>query len=158
VNKGVIFVEDNIWLSGQISNKRISVVAADLSGGNAPSVFIGNDIMYTSYGGSDILGVIGQNDVEIIRDSDTNLRIDAALLAQQGRVGRADYGSSDHKNVITIYGAIATNERYGFAWTNGTSDWGYTDRNLYYDNSLLYFPPPYFPTGTQYEMDLWEEL
>jgi hypothetical protein len=45
--------------------------------------------------------------------------------------------------------------RYGFSWTDGT---GYITRNLYYDNNLLYYPPPYFPTGTQYELDLWEEL
>jgi hypothetical protein len=154
VDKGVIFVEDNIWLSGQISDRRISVVAADLLGGNAPSVFIRDDIMYSAYDGSDILGVIGQNDVEIIRDSDTTLRIDAALLAQQGRVGR-EYYDGRIKSSITVYGAIATNQRYGFAYTDGT---GYQTRNLYYDNSLLYYPPPYFPTGTQYEMDLWEEL
>lgn len=153
VDNGVIFVEDNIWLSGQISDKRISVVAADLSGGSAPSVYIGEDITYSSYDGSDIIGVIGQNDIEIIRDSDTDLRIDAALLAQQGRVGR-EYYDGRIKSSITVYGAIATNQRYGFAYTDGT---GYQTRDLYYDNNLLYYPPPYFPTGTQYEMDLWEE-
>jgi hypothetical protein len=153
VNNGVIFVEDNIWLSGQINNKKITAVAADLSGGPAPSVFIQNDLMYSSYTGSDIIGVIGQKNVEVIRDSDTDLRIDAALLAQQGRVGR-EYYDGRIKSTITVYGAIATNLRYGFAYTNGT---GYQTRNLYYDNNLLYYPPPYFPTGTQYQMDLWEE-
>lgn len=158
VDDGVIFVEDNVWLSGQISGKKMAVVAADLIGGAAPSVYIGNDILYTAYDGTDIIGVIGQNDIEIIRDSETDLRIDAALLAQQGRVGRENYGMADIKTVITVYGAMATNQRYGFAWTNGFQDWGYTTRNLYYDNNLLYYPPPYFPTGTQYAIDLWEEL
>lgn len=153
VDNGVIFVEDNVWLSGQISGKRMTVVAADLIGGTAPSVYIGNDIRYTTYDGDDIIGVIAQDDVEIIRDAENDLRIDAALLAQQGRVGMEHYVVS--KDVITVYGAIATNQRYGFAWTDGT---GYTTRNLYYDNNLLYYPPPYFPTGTQYAIDLWEEL
>ncbi|MEI6650683.1 MAG: pilus assembly PilX N-terminal domain-containing protein [Candidatus Moraniibacteriota bacterium] len=155
---GIIFVEGNIWISGQVNGRKVTVVAANLTGsGSNPSVFIPNDIRYTNYDGSDIIGVIGQQDVEIPLNSESDLRIDAALIAQQGRVGRADYGTSDHKSVITVFGAIATNLRYGFAWTNGFSDWGYTTRNLYYDNNLLYYPPPYFPTGTQYFVDLWEE-
>ena len=120
-------------------------------------MYILNDIRYTNTDGRDIIGIIGQDNIEIAYASENDLRIDAALLAQQGRVGREhyveDYGS-DSKSVITVNGAIATNERYGFAFTDGT---GYITRNLYYDNNLLYYPPPYFPTGTQYEMDLWEE-
>lgn len=153
VDNGVIFVEDNIWLSGKINTKRISVVAADLIGGPPPSVYIPSNLVYTNYNGSDILGVIGQKNIEIPRDSSNVLRIDGALLSQQGRVGR-EYYDGRIKSTITIYGALATNIRYGFAYTDGT---GYTTRNLYYDNNLLYYPPPYFPTGTQYQMDLWEE-
>ncbi len=156
---GVIFVEDNVWVSGTINDRRVTIVAADLLGGPAPSVYILNDIRYTNNDGRDIIGIIAQNNIEIAWASENDLRIDAALLAQQGRVGREHYVdkgySPDSKAVITIYGAIATNLRYGFAWTDGT---GYTTRNLYYDNNLLYYPPPYFPTGTQYELDLWEEL
>jgi hypothetical protein len=156
---GVIFVEGNAWVSGTINNKKVSIVAADLLGGAAPSVYILNDIRYTNYNGNDIIGIIGQNNIEIAYASATTLRIDAALLAQQGRVGREHYSSPkgltpDSKSSITIFGAMATNQRYGFAWTDNT---GYTTRNLYYDNNLLYYPPPYFPTGTQYQMDLWEE-
>ncbi|OGI15489.1 MAG: hypothetical protein A3E38_02650 [Candidatus Moranbacteria bacterium RIFCSPHIGHO2_12_FULL_54_9] len=152
-DNGVIFVEDNAWVEGQVNGEKVTIVAADLLGGSPPSLYIGSDIMYSSYTGSDIIGLIAQKNIEIIRDSDTNLRIDGALLAQAGRVGR-EYYDGRVKSVITVYGAIATNLRYGFAYTNGT---GYTTRNLYYDNNLLYYPPPYFPTGTQYEMDLWEE-
>lgn len=154
---GVIFVENNVWLEGAIDGKRVTIVAANLLSSSLKSMHIGKDIRYTNYDCTDILGIIGQNDVEIYRGSETDLRIDGALLAQSGRVGRDNYGTSDHKDVITVYGAIATNQRYGFSWTNGIISWGYTDRNLYYDNNLLYCPPPYFPSGTQYEMDLWEE-
>ncbi len=154
---GVIYVEGNVWVSGTVNDRRVTVVGANLIGGSAPSVYILNDIRYTNTDGRDIIGIIGQDNIEIAYASENDLRIDAALLAQQGRVGREhyaeDYGS-DSKSVITVNGAIATNERYGFSWTDGT---GYITRNLYYDNNLLYYPPPYFPTGTQYEMDLWEE-
>ena len=37
---------------------------------------------------------------------------------------------------------IATNKRYGFAFTDGT---GYATRTIIYDAALLYSPPPYFP-------------
>jgi len=152
---GVIFVEDNVWLEGTVSGKRVTIIAANLGSGTTKSMYIGNDIRYTNYDCSDIVGIIGQQDVEIYKGSLNDLRIDGALIAQAGRVGREHYtGSGIIKNTITIYGAIASNQRYGFAWTDGT---GYTTRNLYYDNNLLYCPPPYFPTGTQYEMDLWEE-
>jgi hypothetical protein len=156
-DEGVIFVENNVWLEGSVSGKRVTIVAANLISASVKNVFIKNDIRYTNYDCTDILGIIGQKDVSITKNSEDNLRIDGALLAQSGRVGRPNYGQSDHKSVITVYGAIATNQRYGFAWTNGVSNWGYTTRNLYYDNNLLYCPPPYFPVGTQYEMDLWEE-
>ncbi len=154
-NDGVIFVEDNVWLEGTVSGKRVTVVAANLGSGTTKSLYIGKDIRYTNYDCTDVVGIVGQQDVEIYKGSLTNLRIDGAMIAQAGRVGREHYtGSGTIKTAITIYGAIASNQRYGFAWTDGT---GYTTRNLYFDNNLLYCPPPYFPTGTQYEMDLWEE-
>ncbi len=153
-DNGVIFVENHVWLEGAINGERVTIAAANLQSSSLKSVFIGNDITYTNYDGTDVIGVLAQNDVEIIRDSETDLRIDAALVAAQGRVGRDHYGNVV-KSVITVYGAIVTNQRYGFAYTDGT---GYQIRNLYYDNHLLYGPPPYFPTGTQYLIDLWEEL
>jgi hypothetical protein len=153
-NGGVVFVENNAWVEGTISNKRVTIVAANLIGGEKKTIYIGmNNILYTNFDGSDILGLIGQQDIEVVRDSQNYLTVDAALLAQSGRVGMSHYGN--HKNTITVNGSMATNLRYGFAWTDGT---GYANRNLNFDNNLLYFPPPYFPTGTEYYIDLWEEL
>lgn len=160
-NDSIIFVENNMWLEGQINGKHITLVAANITASSAAkNVYIGKDITYTNTDGSDIIGIIAQNDIEIIQPSNNILTINAALLAQNGRIGRVDYSSTstDIKSTITVSGAMATNKRYGFAWTDGYNTWGYTTRNLYYDNNLLYFPPPFFPTGTQYLMDLWEEL
>ncbi len=173
-NKGIIFVANNIWLEGTVSGRRVSLVAAELSdepvgggvantGGNK-SVFLGmNNLLYSTFDGSDIIGVIAQKDVEVIKDSQSNLTIDGALLAKEGRVGRNSYGSN--KSTITINGSIATNNRYGFAYVGNTYNCGggvtvgdgYCFRNLNFDNNLLYYPPPYFPTGTQYSIDKWEE-
>lgn len=159
-NNGIIFVANNIWLEGTINNKKITIVAAELSdepgylGGNK-NVYLGtNNLLYTNSDGRDIIGIIAQKDIEVIRNSLTNLTIDAALLAKDGRVGRLYYDGI-RKNSITINGSITTNLRYGFAYTDNT---GYDIRNLNFDNNLLYFPPPYFPTGTEYFIDLWDEL
>ena len=159
-DSGIIFVANNVWLEGIINNKKVSVVAAELTDesgytGGAKDVYFGmNNLVYTNTNGNDIIGVIAQKDIEVIRDSLTNLTIDGALLAKDGRIGR-DYYNGITKNSITVNGSMATNQRYGFAYTDGT---GYITRNLNFDNNLLYFPPPYFPTGTEYSIDQWDEL
>lgn len=156
---GVIFVENDVWIEGAINNKKITVVAANLTGGKASDIFIKRDLVYTNYDGSDIIGLVAQRDIEITKDSEDNLKIDGVLLATNGRVGREQYHNI--KNSIAIYGAIVTKQRYGFAYVNsGTNTFseGYINRSIVFDNNLLYYPPPYFPTGTDYAIDSWEEL
>lgn len=158
---GVIFVENNVWLEGAVNGRRVTVVAANLISASQKTMYLGKDLRYTNYDCTDMIGAIGQQDVEVYRQSNNILRLDAALLAQSGRVGRANYtGAFATRDTITVYGSIVSNQRYGFAWADamGNHVSGYQTRNLYYDNNLLYCPPPYFPTGTQYELDLWEEL
>lgn len=163
-NDGIIFVENNIWIEGTINSRRATFVAANLLGGANASIYLGmNNLLYTNFDGSDIIGLLAQQDIEVVKNSLDNLTIDAALLSQSGRVGRNYYtplgcnshSCEDHKGTITINGAMATYLRYGFAYTNGT---GYSNRILNFDNNLLYYPPPYFPTGTEYAIDLWDEL
>lgn len=159
-NDGIIFVENNAWVEGTVNGRRVTVVAANLISASKKTVYLGKDIRYTNYDCTDMVGLIGQQDVEVYRGSNNFLRLDASLIAQSGRVGRSNYtGATAIRDTITVYGAIASNQRYGFAWADvmGNHVSGYINRNLYYDNNLLYCPPPYFPTGTQYEMDLWQE-
>lgn len=164
---GIIFLEDDIFVDGQINGGRLTIVAAFLPD-NPPfrkNIIVNNDLLYTNYDGSDVLGLIAQGNVNVGLVSENDLRIDAALIAQNGRVGRYYYRppgggsqrcSPNHvKQTITLWGMIATNQRYGFAYTDGT---GYQERNLNYDGSLLYGPPPSFPlTSDQYVTLIWEE-
>lgn len=152
-NNGIIFVEDDVWVEGRVNGRRVAVVAADISGGTQKSIYLRNDLLYTQYDQSEVIGLVAQNNIDVTRNSENDLRIDAALLAQNGRVGRPHYG--DHKDTITVFGSIATRGRYGFSYTDGT---GYTNRDLIYDNNFLYAPPPFFPTGTHYAIDLWQEI
>ena len=164
---GIIFLEDDIFVNGQINGGRLTIVAAFLPD-NPPfrrNIIVNNDLLYTSYDGSDVIGLIAQGNVHVGMVSEDDLRIDAGLIAQNGRVGRYYYsppsGGSQRcspyqtRQIITLWGMIATNQRYGFSYTDGT---GYQTRNLNYDGSLLYGPPPSFPlTSDQYITLSWEE-
>lgn len=157
-DNGLIFVEDNAWVDGILDTNRVTIASANLASDVIETdIYINNDIRYTHTDGQEVIGLIAENDISVGLYSENDLQIDAALLAQKGRVGRDHYNFSNYRwrNTITIYGSIATNHRYGFAWTDNT---GYTTRNLFFDNNLLYTPPPFFPTGTTYDLDLWEDL
>lgn len=158
---GIIFFEDDVFVKGQINTARLTIVAAVLP--DSPlfrkSIIVNNDVLYTNYDGTDTIGLIAQGNMNIGMVSEDDLRIDAALIAQNGRVGRHYYRtfcSPYHiRQTVTLLGMIATNERYGFAYTDGT---GYQIRNLNYDSNLLYGPPPSFPlTSDQYTILTWEE-
>ncbi|MFA6077193.1 MAG: hypothetical protein WC735_03930 [Candidatus Paceibacterota bacterium] len=158
---GTIFLEDNIVVDGQIDGARLTIVAADLINPIVnKNIIINNDIRYTYFDGTDTIGLIGQGAVTVGMISDTDLEIDAALIAQNDRVGRPYFGGGScvyrNRDVISLYGMIASYARYGFAYTNGT---GYTIRDITYDANLLYAPPPNFPlTSEQYVILSWQEV
>lgn len=159
---GLIFVEDNVWVEGVIDSARVTIANGRFpdNPSNRPQLTVNNDLSYTNYDGTDVVSLISQGNVNIGLVSENDLRIDAALVSQNGRVGRYYYnsycGSSYIRNSVTLYGMIATNKRYGFAYTDNT---GYQIRNINYDANLLYGPPPSFPlTSDQYEILSWEEV
>lgn len=158
---GLIFVEDNVWLSGQINTARLTIASARFpeSSNTHTSITVNSDLKYTNYDGQDVLGLIAQNNFNVGLYSEDDLEIDGALIAQNGRAGRFYYGSgcgTEYKrDRLTLFGMIATNGRYGFAYTDGT---GYDLRNITYDGNLLYGPPPSFPlTSDQYQTISWRE-
>jgi hypothetical protein len=162
-NNGIIFAEDHVWVSGQINGARLTIAAALFPDSplTRKSVTINNDLTYTNTDGTDVIGIIAQNNVNVGLFSEDDIRIDAALVAQNGRVGRYLYTSPSCapnaiRQKLTLYGMIATNQRYGFAYTDGT---GYQIRNISYDANLLFNPPPSFPlTADDYETISWEEI
>jgi len=165
---GLIFVEDNVWVEGAIDSARLTIGSGRFpdNPSNRPNIIVNNNILYTNYTGTDVVSLISQGHIHVGMVSATNLRIDSALVAQTGRVGRFYYrppGGGQNRcspyhtrSTITLYGMIATNVRYGFAYTDGN---GYQTRNVTYDANLLYSPPPSFPlTSDQYEIISWEEV
>ena len=166
-SNGLIFLEDDIWIRGQINTSRLTIASARFPDNSSTrsSITINNDLLYTNYDGQDVISLIAQKNINIGMVSSSTLRVDAALMAQNGRVGRYYYRppssgqrcSPYHsRSAITTYGMIASSQRYGFAYTDGT---GYQTRNLVYDTNLLYGPPPSFPLTTDsYEVLSWKEL
>ncbi|GIW66370.1 MAG: hypothetical protein KatS3mg095_0268 [Candidatus Parcubacteria bacterium] len=162
---GVIFIEDNLWLSGKINNKRLIIASAKFpdNSNERTRIIINNNLSYTNYDGKDSIGLISQKSITIGLESQNDLRIDAALIAQNGRVGRFHYsncGQHSIRNNLTIFGSIASRIRYGFAWVSGNNIVsGYSIRNLIYDGNLLYSPPPRFPLASEfYEVLNWQEI
>lgn len=163
---GIIFVEDHVWVDGTINGARLTIAAGRFPDNIATrkDIITNSDLIYTNYDGTDVVALIAQGNVTTGLFSDDNLRIDAALVAQNGRAGRFYYSSSCKsgsvnyyiRNSLTLYGMIATKQRYGYAYTNGT---GYDTRDIIYDSNLLYGPPPSFPlTSSQYSTISWDEV
>lgn len=168
-NNGLIFVDDNLWVDGTVSNARITVVSANIgatSANNYTNITVNTNLLYKTGdpSGSDVIGLIAQGNINSGMVSDNNYEIDAALVAVNGRVGRFYYnyncsvGGTDYstRNSLTLLGMIATAARYGFAYSDNT---GYAVRNINYDGNLLYGPPPSFPSATtQYQVISWQQL
>ncbi len=166
-SNGLIFVDDNAWVEGTINTARVTVAAGTFpdQASTRRNITVNSDLLYTNYDGRDVIALIAQNNINVGMISDTNLRIDAALIAQKGRVGRYHYkpnsGSQNNcspyhtRNSITLFGMIGTYARYGFSYTDNS---GYINRTISYDSNLLYGPPPSFPlTSDQYQTIFWEE-
>lgn len=159
---GIIFVEDHVWVDGQINTARVTIAAGRFPDNAATrkNITVNSDLKYTNYDGQDAIALIAQGNFNVGLSSADTLRIDAAIIAQNGRVGRHYYsnrcGTGYSRSTLTLYGMIGTNTRYGFAYTDNT---GYATRNINYDGNLLYAPPPSFPlTSNQYSTISWEEV
>lgn len=166
----LIFLEDNVWVSGQISGSRVTIASARFPDTVATrtSITVNNNLLYTKYDGTDVIALVAQKNINVGMISADTIRIDAALMAQNGRVGRYYYqgptttptksncSPNQTHTLITLYGSLGSNQRYGFAFTDGT---GYATRNLVYDSNLLYGPPPSFPlTADAYKIISWDEV
>lgn len=167
---GVIFVEDHAWVEGQINTARVTLAAGKFpdSSSTWKNIIVNDNLLYTNYDGQDAIALIAQGNITsgLYNDSDGDeiMRIDAALIAQNGRAGRYYYssscGSTYIENKLTLYGMIGTNKQYGFAWGSAMSiTSGFNIREIIYDSNLLYSPPPSFPlTSNQYSTISWEEV
>ncbi|OGM75488.1 hypothetical protein A2382_00310 [Candidatus Woesebacteria bacterium RIFOXYB1_FULL_38_16] len=126
------------------------------------NIWIPNNLTYTNPNNINSLGLIAQNDIYFTRNVPNNFEINAALIAQKGRVIRHGYfwwceGTTNAvRNSLTINGSISSYSKS--YWNYGDPlESGFTTRNINYDNNLLYTPPPYFPTTDNFTLISWKE-
>lgn len=168
-HEGVIFVEDHLWVSGDIRD-RVTVAAGvfpDQTTTNADVIINGN----ISYGGvrdgSRAFAAIAQRHIRLPWSGvpDT-LTLDGAYVAQKGSFHRRYYNQNDPvagahalKTRIIRNGMVASNQTPVTAWLGGGNQVtsGFRQGESNYDANLLYGPPPFFPTSGQYEFIAWEQ-
>jgi type II secretory pathway pseudopilin PulG len=167
-SNGLIFAEDDIWVEGQIDGHRITIATGRFpeNKGRETHITVNNDLKYTYYDGSDSIALVAQGNINVGLVSSNILRIDAALMAKNDRVGRYYYPPpSDNKercspyhqrDTVTLYGMIGTNKKYAFNYADGS---GYQNIIIIYDANLLFSPPPnYLLTKDQYQIVSWKEI
>ncbi len=124
-------------------------------------VIITGNLQYNTYpGGTDVLGLIANNNVAIyhpIDDDDendtgsiTNPRVDAAILAIDHSFYVQNWKDGDPLGVLTVNGAITQEYRGAvgtFNSSTGNISTGY-DKDYNYDTRLKYLSPPYFLSPT----------
>jgi hypothetical protein len=157
-SNGIIYVEDNVWVEGTV-NGRVMVAAAVLpySSSTAPTIYIPNNIVYNVKDGTNVLGLLAQNDVVVTYGAPTTLEVDAAMIAQNGSVQFFDYPGVV-KNGITVFGSIMTYGIWTWSYVDGSGSVvaGYTNTTSSFDGNLLYGPPPGFPLSTSgYQQLSW---
>lgn len=162
-----VYVEDDLWIEGEINNMALTVVSAvlpDIPQSNS-SIVINGDITYKNRNEQTALALISQKDILIpLYAAPDDLEVNAVLLAQKGHAFRNYYTSTYSpyhlRDYIELYGAIITNGVWTWSWVNGSGTIisGYENTETIYDPTLKYFPPPGFPTENEYEFIQWEEV
>jgi hypothetical protein len=158
-SNGIIYVEDNTWVEGVV-NGRVMLAAASLPyvPNTAPNIYIQNNLIYKAKDGTDVLGLLAQNNVVVTYTAPSNLEIDGALIAQNGSAEMYYYPSGAIKNNISIFGSIMTFGQWTWNWVDGGNNnvSGYATTLETYDNNLLYAPPPGFPLSSSgYKQISW---
>ncbi len=165
-NCGLIFVEDSLWIEGEVEGK-VTVVSADLEdSGKETDVWLTENITYTQKYGTDGLVLLGQHDVLIPLEVPERMEIHGIFIAQTGHFGRNHYDCSDYpsdciKDYLEMYGTVVSNGRVGTKWTYtyGGIASGFEVRENIYDPDQSYDPPPFLPyTSEIFEFKEWEEL
>jgi len=159
----IVFAEDNLWVEGTVRGRiTIAAVRFPLTSSDAV-IWIPNNIVYSSYNGSDTLGLIAQNNIYFTRDVPDYFQIDAVMLAQKGSIMRHGYFSDCQGTEGAVKQKLTTNgsliSYFKSYWNFGTGpESGFREREINFDNHALYNPPPYFPSYGQYEFISWSEV
>lgn len=161
--KIVFFAEDTVWVDGVVDGRATIAAARFPLDTTQTNMWIVNNLTYAQKDGSDSLGLVAENDIYFGLDLPQLFEVDAALLAQSGKVFRHFYGNSCGnygsavRDELVIYGSVISDDKSAWNWGSGPSS-GFEVRTVTYDGNLYLTPPPYFPTQSNYEFISWEEV
>jgi hypothetical protein len=154
----VIFIEDDIWVEGQVLGK-VTLASANLLNPSVDTdvVLLGNIISVQD--GRDSLALIGERNVLIGPQSPDQMDLEGIFIAQKGLFGRNHY-PNNIKSLLRIHGSIVSNGRVGTQWISGsTITSGYSQRETYFDTNLIYSPPPFVPyVEPDFKIINWDEM
>ena len=150
-NSTFIYSEDNAWVDGTVKG-RVTVGVA-----TGKSIIINGNILYAAKDGTNVLGLMAEQNILVPYNSPNNLEVDAAILAQNGAAKRYYY-PGNKRDQLTIYGSIISNGLWTWSWSSGGGSIvsGYIHTDSVYDANLTYGPPPAFPVGSEYNLISWE--
>ena len=126
------------------------------------NLIIGSDLLYADgLTGSDVLGVIGSDEVVISPSavgSDKAVTINAALLSQQG-VLRSPRTCGTDGSIIVASGSTLTTMGGIAKVDTGELSAHYSTRNYMFDPRLEGLRPPFYPLlGDSWSFEAWREL
>jgi Tfp pilus assembly protein PilX len=157
---GVVFSPEEVWVSGTNYPSRVTIVAAKLPDNSSTrkSINVIDNLTTQLQDGSDVIGLIAQQDVFFPKYAPDNMTVYAAMLGQYGSVG-FDTNNGGPKSSFTLFGAIAQSQNdYAFKVQGcGGVCKGFKTTSYTYDPSLLYGPPPGWPTTGVYAIMSWRE-
>ncbi len=158
---GLVFLEDHVWVEGQINSARVTIAAGVFPVNSATwkNIIVNNSLSYTNFDGTDAIGLIAQGNFLVGMASANSLTVDGGIIAQNGATIRYYYSGScagwGLRSTLTTYGMFASNGQGYFYY--GSS--GYASQPASYDPNFLYGPPPSFPlTSNQYQIISWKEV
>jgi hypothetical protein len=120
---GLIYLEDDVWLEGEIDGQ-ITLAAANLIvSEEEASVWLKGSISYKNVNPLDGFVLVSQHDVLITPDSPEYMDLQGVFIAQTGHFGTNHYSSAWYpsygkKEELNIYGTIVSNGRVGTQWTS----------------------------------------
>lgn len=164
----LIYMEDKVWLEGEVTQK-VTLGAADLASGAQTNIVLSGNITYS--GADSGLLAIAEDDVDIGLVVPDNMTTNGIYVAQNGRFGRNHYrtayltSSLDPyvcQDTLTRFGSVISNGRVGTKWTGtscgGTFGSGFENRVTSFDQNQVDDPPPLTPeTSDVYIFDDWRQ-
>jgi len=150
----IVYIEGNATVSG-IVDRAVNVIATG-------DISIPANLVYENAddGNIDVLGLVSGGNIKVTKTTVGDITINAAMLALNTSFIVENWSSAPYKGVIHLRGSLIQENRGPvgtFNASTGNPVSGYT-KDYQYDNRLLNFPPPNFPTTGKISIKSWTDL